>query len=59
LRAEFEAQRQACVHAEQSAAVLKAQKEILEAQLAELKEATLRQIQIRGDGSGKCLRSNA
>ncbi|WP_313035691.1 DNA-binding protein, partial [Massilia alkalitolerans] len=39
LRAGFEAQRQACVHAEQNVAVLKAQREILEARLVELKEA--------------------
>jgi chromosome segregation ATPase len=52
LRADFEAQRHACVHAEQNAAVLRAQREILDAQLAELKESALKQTQIRGDGSG-------
>lgn len=52
LRADFDAQRQSCVHAEQNAAVLKAQKEILEAQVAELKEAASTQARLRGDGSG-------
>lgn len=51
LRADFEAQRQACVHAEQSAAVLKAQKEILEARVAELKKAASPHTRIHGDGS--------
>jgi DNA repair exonuclease SbcCD ATPase subunit len=52
LRVDFEAQRQACVRAEQDAAVLKAQREILEARLAELKEVALPQTLAYGDGSG-------
>lgn len=51
LRAGFEAQRQACVHAEQSAAVLKAQKEILEARVEELKKAASPHAGFHGDGS--------
>jgi chromosome segregation ATPase len=51
LRVDFEAQRQACVRAEQDAAVLKAQREILEARLAELKEAASPQTVACGDGS--------
>lgn len=49
LRADFEAQRHACVDAEQNAVVLKAQKEILEARVAELKGTASTQTRIRTD----------
>lgn len=51
LRTEFEAQRQAHVSAEQNAAVLTAEKHILESQLAELKQIVSSQTRIQGNGS--------
>jgi cell division protein FtsB len=51
LLTDFEAQRQACVHAEQSAAVLKAQKVTLEARIAELKDPALPQTRVDGRDS--------
>jgi chromosome segregation ATPase len=48
LRTDFEAERAARVRAEQMAAVLNAQKDFLEAQVAELKEAASIQIRMQG-----------
>jgi len=48
LRVDFEAQRQACVQAEQNAALLKAQEQILGIQGAELKVAVSLQAHIHG-----------